>query len=467
MNDAFEKQLRDAWAKQDFPVDPEHRAAMEALLRKRDRRRPLIFWWLGGLLLLVVGAAGLVWFATRNVAHAPLGSDVRVTNEAGSPSIDKAVTPDLSPGTEARLDVKEPGASGHPKVSRDQAKMTDESATSIPDDQVARGAGLKSAAKPEAASSTKKKTDRKQPAIASATHVPGESGTGAIAQGPTVLPDVDQGKREDNLVGLPVASSIPLGKEQDSPVDAGTDIRTPSAVEPIAGLDAPVLETGSPEVIVAAGVSSQRRWYLFAETAGTYIPANEPQSPVGWQLHAGAGAGFSLLPRLEGLVSAGYMLQDGGFSFSKSSTVRQLGFGVRSAFNTLAPDRLHHLYLKAGVQYRIRRHILSARAGVCYLYGAQGDITVVQADQLSSGTVEQTTRTWVNPNGLRRVFGVADLGYGYQLTPALSAIAGLTWRPSPVDRTDDALADEGYIWNGNVPAWQGFLSLQYRFYGKH
>jgi hypothetical protein len=126
---------------------------------------------------------------------------------------------------------------------------------------------------------------------------------------------------------------------------------------------------------------------------------------------------------------------------------------------------LHHLYVKAGVQYRLRRHILSARAGVCYLYGAQGDITVVQADQLSASTVEQTTRTWLSTDGLRRVFGVVDLGYGYQLTPALSAVAGLTWRPSPVDHADDALADEGYTWKGNTSAWQGFLSLQYRLYG--
>jgi hypothetical protein len=164
-------------------------------------------------------------------------------------------------------------------------------------------------------------------------------------------------------------------------------------------------------------------------------------------------------------LSAGYLMQQGGFDFQRSSTVSRPGFGLRSSFNSLNPERLHFVYSKIGGQYRIQRHILAAHGGIQWLYGAQGNFVIQNQDQFGTGPDETTKYSWLSIDGLRKANMTADFSYGYQLAPRLIVQAGTDIYFSSFTVEDDILSGEGYYWNGQYATFHPFITFNYQIYG--
>lgn len=159
-------------------------------------------------------------------------------------------------------------------------------------------------------------------------------------------------------------------------------------------------------------------------------------------------------------------MQDGGFEFTRTSVVNQVGFGLRSEFNELRPDRLHYVYSKIGVMYRMHRHALNMHVGANYLYGAQGTITVHTQDQVTGEDNIETNKAWLNTDGLRSVNVWGDVSYGYLVFPGLYLQGGVAIHPSSITVESEALSSEGYYWDGKTSTLQPFITLNYLLHGK-
>lgn len=206
--------------------------------------------------------------------------------------------------------------------------------------------------------------------------------------------------------------------------------------------------------------------YLFGEAGVGMVLPSLPEYASGWKFRGGAGIGFRVSPKIQFSLSGGYLLQAGGFDFERTSTINQPSFGTRSSYNSLAPDKLHFVYSRIGMQYRLNRHLFGAHGGIQWLYGAQGTIVTQIQDQFVSGISESSTYSWVKTDGLRQLHWTADLSYGYQLTPRLVATAGTDFYFSSITETDAALAAEGYYWDGAFASLHPFITLNYLIYGR-
>ena len=160
------------------------------------------------------------------------------------------------------------------------------------------------------------------------------------------------------------------------------------------------------------------------------------------------------------------MLQNGGFDFERTSTVHTNDFGARSNFNSLSPDKLHFVYARLGVHHNIRRHLLSIYGGVQYLYGAQGNITVMSQDAIT-GLSESSGYGWLKLDGMQRYLWNASVQYGYRLTPKLSINTGLKYYVSNIKADDPELQSKGYYWNGRMAQLNPFLTLNYQLYERN
>lgn len=212
--------------------------------------------------------------------------------------------------------------------------------------------------------------------------------------------------------------------------------------------------------------SFRKLFYLFGEAGIGMVLPSLPAYSSGWKFRGGAGLGYKLSPKVQISWSAGYLLQAGGFDFERTSTVNQPSFGTRSSFNSLTPDKLHFVYSRIGMQYRLHRHQFGMHGGMQWLYGAQGKIVTQVQDQFVSGTSESTTYGWVKTDGLRQMHWTADVSYGYQLTPRLVVTAGTDFYFSSITVTDAALAADGYYWDGAFASLHPFITLNYLLYGR-
>lgn len=211
--------------------------------------------------------------------------------------------------------------------------------------------------------------------------------------------------------------------------------------------------------------SDSHSFYLFGELGTGLILGAQPEFTSGWKLRAGGGLGYSLNPKFQLTLAAGYLMQHGGFDFQRTSTVNTSGFGVRSNFNTLTPKTLHFVYTRLGAQYRVHRHIIAGHGGVQYLYGAFGNIVTQTEDSLVPGVEETSIDTWVKTDGLRTMLWTADIAYGFQITPRLSLMAGTDINFSDITVEDPELTQGGYYWKGAYSTLHPFVTLNYLIHG--
>lgn len=477
MKENFDDILKRKWEEQHFPVDEQHRADMIALLDGQKRRRILPFWWLGGLGLAAIVAG--YFMLSQQEAPSPEGQQL-----SGSLDLKSAGNTELNTGSSNSKDANEPAKDGTEKATTN-SDIQPVAPQSVNTNQV---------------TNTNTNTNAHSKAIAPSTPKSKQVKEITIPTQPTrqeqavSTPDIPITQTSDQT--NPVPATIGTAPDGTFRVDdaaarsyqivskaASVTVEDPEAdimpyIPPKPGSRSRV-NVNEIDLLELSGIHYTTTYtpghitpqtsfnhfiYLFGEAGAGIILASKPDYSTGWKLRAGAGLGYSLSPKVQLTWAAGYLLQSGGFDFQRSSTVSQPGFGARSSFNSLTPDKLHFVYTRLGAQYRLHRSVFGVHGGIQYLYGAQGDIVVQTQDQFA-GLTESSAYDWVKTDGLRKLHWTADLSYGYQLTPRLVASVGTDIYFSSFTVTDDALAQDGYYWDGAYAALHPFVTLNYILYG--
>lgn len=456
MNNNFDDILREKWEEKQFPVDPVHRQQMLDLLEKNNRRKPLIFWWLGGLLMMVVMAGFIFLLNNNQIAK----EDLHPT-----PSTLKEQNYDVAQFDESRVEANknELASTGVVKdesaPKKVQAMPAENNASSNKSSNQSKSTVTKSS-KPSSQKPSKNSNQIQD----------------ASSHQSEIFPIAPNSKNSDEIVirqESPIfvsdAFKVVVLADDDQLEDQSSDIvqRNSYITAPIESLLISEQPVSHKDFISAIKPSESNFHYLrlFAETGLGFIPSVTNEYSSGWTFNAGAGISYRMSSKINLFVSGGYLFQNGGFNFEKTSAVQQPAFGVRSNFNTLRPDKLHFIYSKLGLQYGLKRHLFSVNGGLQYLYGAQGTINVQTVDQFT-GTSGTTQYTWLSIDGMRQWLWNGEALYGYRITPRMTIQAGVKYNFSSIETEDSVLAAEGYYWQGQFSSLNPSFIINYQFYGK-
>ena len=459
MKTNFDDILKRKLEQQHFPVDQTHRQEMIDLLNSQRRRKPLPFWWLGGMVSLVA-IAGLYFYTAEINIKSNQSEPVNIQKEIASPAENEVM---------AAANEEEYGSSADKQVERTITTndlSTNASATSkFPDAAQNNQLHNKSKVKPSAKDVDSGKlliADSKKVASTNQNVLPVSSSAQGNELSDGVMNQISPSNDQTRLDKM-VSNDFLDNERADEPMT----LRTLESILALEDLEMTgisyALENTSIQIQPAAAY--KKSFYVFGETGLGFIIGSKPDFEAGWKFHLGAGLGFSFSPKLQFTLSGGYLFQNGGFDFQRLSSVNKPGFGTRSSFNTLTPDKLHFVYSKVGVQTRTHRHIFAAHTGMQLLYGAQGDITTIVEDQFF-GNKQLNEYTWLKTSGLRTLHWTADISYGYQITPHLSVTAGADYYFSSLTVEDTSLKSEGFTWSGAYSPFQPFINLNYLLYGR-
>ena len=459
MKDKFDDILKRKFDQHEFPVDQNHRNDMINLLDRQPKRRLLPFWWAGGMALLIV-VAGVYFMMT------PAGDYTRLSNT--EKKSEQNIHEDQSVLAETTILQDVDSYPGVPSSQTPSSDDTDQHLgevesktlkTNVADPHVttapSSGQQSKSDQKPKAIAILKNDPSRNPFIQKTESLTLSETHTANTAKGHRV----EVNEEINPSVPVVVASQAQLSAVNPARMYTSVDPIDPLVVEPLSyatGLTVSNIEPASKQI---------KPFFIFGEAGSGVIFAAKSKHEAGWKLSVGAGLGYRISPSVSLSLSGGYLFQNGGFSFQRESVVNQPGFGTRSSFNSLSPDKLHYVYSKFGARVSAHRHVMTAHVGVQYLYGAQGDITTFVEDQFAQGRMEFNRYTWLKTNGLRDFLWSADLAYGYQFTPRWSLSAGAAYYFSSLTKDDPALTEEGYTWRGNFSPLQPFIKINYLIYG--
>jgi hypothetical protein len=460
MKTNFDDILKRKLEQQHFPVDQAHRQEMIDLLNSQRRRKPLPFWWLGGIVTLVA-IVGLYFYIVDHNAKPDVSAPEKIQKERTSPGEHELMA-----------------AASHEKNSLSVGNQSE----SIPKELNVNASASKI--------QTKELHDQvqSQPIVKSldmpSTNVPSSGKlltlnskkTATFDQaGLSISPPIVEGQRQDGRLNdihpVPDQSMNHNVLSFDIADRKKTDEQMPlRTIESIMGLEDAEMKgisfaSENTSIHIQPAAVYKKSFYVFGVTGLGFVLGSKPDFEAGWKFRLGAGLGFNFSPKLQFTLSGGYLYQNGGFEFQRLSTVNQPGFGSRSSFNTLTPDKLHFVYTKAGVETRSHRHIFTAHAGLQLLYGAQGDITTMVNDQFL-GMKELNEYTWLKTSGLRTLHWTADFAYGYQITSHLSVSVGADYYFSSFTVEDPSLESEGFTWSGAYSPFQPFINFNYLLYGR-
>jgi hypothetical protein len=493
MKENFDDIIRRRWEEQHFPVDDAHRQEMERLLEGDKRRRGFMFWWIGGLAVTMLIGYG-VW--RYNAPQADVKSRTENT-ETAAKELANNETPNvpLSAGAEA-TQRRSQGAGGreakeiastHVANEKDNQSSFSNSDQSISKIKIPHKENLnhkstshrlprvKSTANTEQILHKNEKPIYPLSAGAEATQRTSQGARGELSTPKGELPNdkipVEGYKVElENPNQVSILSKeaaiqvFPDSIEYDPWTNAiyhnGT-VRSLNKTMPLDALAIQEVESikkNAPGAITPHTKMTHPVYYI-AETGLGFVLASQPNYDGGIKFNVGGGLGMKLIPRVHLQLTGGYLMQDGGFHFERTSTVNTLSFGVRSQFNSLQPDRLHFVYAKLGAAYRFQRSTLDVHMGVQWLYGAQGNITIQQQSQFPPVTPEVTQYAWLSTQGLRKTQWWSDVSYGYMLLPKLYLHGGVTFYYTSL--TESNVPQDGYDWNGKTASVQPFITLNY------
>lgn len=478
MKDNFDDILKRKLEEQHFPVDDTHRQEMIELLNGKKRRGILPLWWLGSL-VIVASLAGYFFVSEQESLQPanPIQKDAirqatPLTEAQQTPSIANAQSSQNSSvkSTEEVASIKEQQT--HQLINPSTINTATINASTINSSTVNNKSTV------NASTVNPKSTSPKVPGSAIASGTEEKELTTAPVAPTTYLVEGDI-LTSYTIVSQAVAVTI---EDPDAYLEAEPEIvleneagsllfpqerltRYTAFIDPleVAGVDN-TSNTGMNKIMPQTVY--KKLFYLFGEAGVGMVLPSLPEYTSGWKFRGGAGIGLSVSPKIQFSFSAGYLLQSGGFDFERTSTINQPSFGTRSSYNSLTPDKLHFVYSRIGMQYRLHRHLIGVHGGMQYLYGAQGTIVTQVQDQFVAGTSESSTYGWVKTDGLRQLHWTADVSYGYQLTPRLVATAGTDFYFSTITETDAALAADGYYWDGAFASLHPFITLNYLIYGR-
>jgi hypothetical protein len=465
MKEEFDDILKRKWEQQYFPVDESHREDMIALLDGKKKRKAVPFWWIGGLGMAAIIAG---FFLLADSVETTTSTNVKPVEKLNNHNADGNSTSssimDPSSVSESSSLNAQPTKEGQLADGTSPANAS----SAIQEEERNKPVYSKTKSTASIPKPTEGKTGTKKsatqgnevkPSEPIATNPPGaEVDAKGIGSTPAGVFQVDEeAAKSFQIVSKAVAVTIEPATREDIYVE---EIFLPD----FTGIR---YAKNAPPALVPAKATFHRSFFLFGETGLGMILASKPDFTSGWKFRAGGGVGYRQSPKLEINLSAGYLLQAGGFNFQRTSTINHSSFGTRSSSNTLTPDKLHYVYSRLGAQYRMRRHILGFHGGMQYLYGAQGDLTTQVQQQFVSNATETTEYTWVVTDGLRKINWTADVSYGYQLTPKLFIQAGADFYFAPITVDDPSLTQEGYYWSGAYAPVHPFITLNFQIYEGH
>lgn len=435
MKNYFDDSLRKKWESFHFPVNEDHRAEMAKMLDQPRRRRG-IFWWVTGLGLSVMSIA--IFFQVGNQPK----SDPQYQKPHLLPGVDTSIREHAQ--FQERFETKEKdnlmiheendltgSGSTHKVAETTAATIKSFSGTSSSKRENSID-GLKQRSF-VAKTGADNATDN-NPSITSAVF----SETPVDDHSELLLPIVEELRTEriknftEEIATLPLISLVPSERSQ--------------------AIQEPVVKTKKP-------------FFVFAETGGEFLAGAQNSYSTGHAFNVGAGIQGGIVPGLSLFVSGGYQLQQDGFEFERTSTVNEAGFGARSNFHSLTPDQLHFVYSNIGLEYQLKRNVFQIAAGLQYLYGARGWLTVQTQDQLE-GYSEGTHYSWLNLKGMNRALWNGTIRYGYRVSPRITALGGVKYNFSTLRKVDQELSSEGFYWDGLQALWRPSIAIKYFIYGK-
>ncbi len=482
MNNSFDDQLRKQWEEKHFPVDDQHRNEMISLL-DANRRKKGIFWWFGGLAIAISIAGGILYMNKEIKVQSPvLPSPVISEKNAGNiaqlptPNVDKdkdniqsaelkTEESNKTTTSNASKKIAQPHRSKrkpsldhiHTPVKNEIKNSVTQQSSTIDNEQmtktdIAQISTTDLTQKPNTEINQSPKVVNKENVFATAPNVTNND--------VIIIPNTSP-----SIVSKAVGITVIPDDVEFMPADAPEHHYTYDPVPLESIFFSEVTEQSSFALTIKPSTAYFHSFNLFAEAGTGYIPGLKNEYSAGWTFNVGGGVGYKTGTKTSILLSAGYLLQNGGFNFERTSTVTQQGFGIRSNFNTLQPDKLHFIYSRLGLQYEVKRNIFSIYAGAQYLYGAQGTIVVRSVDQFATGS-ESSRYAWLNTDGMQRLLFNSEVLYGYRISPRIIARAGLKYYFSSIDKKDAALTDEGYSWHGKFSSFSPSFTINYIFYGK-
>ncbi len=463
MKDNFDDILKRKLAQQHFPVDASHRQEMIEMLGNQKRRKAFPFWWFGSLLIAGVIAAFYVYSGSEmssNTLEQGHDTEIEQTQETNLEVITSDDPHDNQ--REGNKDVNQ--KIGNTAFTSSVSDLRDAAGfvNTVGDHDINKSR-IQSVEPVRSLPSSAEGQD-KTPAFTIENKLTTKTDNTGKKNIPSPSPE-DFGTLkhvENDLVVMPIFVDEAIDLSEAMLPRSNISFDNLEALE-FAGLSI----LSKPTIhVVQPFRSFNKSMFIFGEAGIGLVFGSKPDYNSGWRLNAGAGIGYRLTPKSQLSWSAGYLFQNGGFDFQRLSSVNQPGFGARSSFNTLTPDKLHFVYSKLGVQTRAGRNVFAAHAGIQWLYGAQGSIIKQEQAQLVPGVVETSTYSWLQTSGLRQVHWTADVAYGYQMTPRLSIFVGADYYFSSFTIEDPSLVAEGYTWSGAYSPLQPFLNINYLLYGR-
>jgi len=471
MKENFDDILKRRWEERQFPVDDVHRQEMAKLLEGDKKRRGLIFWWLGSLAVVMV-AGYLIWMNMH-----PIEAKAKAEAEAKS---EAEVKTEVMSNAEVEIpgnNSKENNAASNTNVRADKApakatlefnKDKNQNSSKGNNTTTSKSKAVKQKELP-AFTSQGNKINTVQQNENVAIALPAQKDNSQFNAINEVPPaegykvELENPNQATLLSDEAAIRVFPDSLEYDPWTNAiyrdGT-VRSLNITKPIDDLDISEVEIALRQPgQITPHTKITHPLYFIAETGLGLVMASKPYYDGGIKFNVGGGLGMKLIPKVHLQLTGGYLMQDGGFNFEKTSTVQTLGFGVRSQFNTLEPDRLHFIYGKIGAAYRFNRSTIDSHFGVQWLYGSQGNITTQEESQVPPFQNGQTHYAWLNTDGLRKTQWWWDVSYGYMVFPKFYIHGGVSYYFTSLTEADNPQND--YSWKGKTAKVQPFVTINY------
>lgn len=476
MKDNFDDILKRKLEEQHFPVDDTHRLEMIELLNGKKRRGVLPIWWLGSL-VIVASLAGY-FLLTEQDSQQPAHPFQDGEIQKNSPPTESQPTQAIAHHQSSDINSKAINSQTSTSTESTNALTTGNQELNK------RSEAIQNSKNQTTQRTVSKSQQTANPAARTITESAIQLNPGVEVESGSPKPNSNYLVEGDALTSYVIVSDAVAVTIEDPGVYAGPEpelkiqdesgwnlfpqeriARNTEFVETldISGIDY-VSNSGMAKIMPLTVFRNEL--FLFGEAGVGMVLPSLPVYSSGWKFRGGAGIGYSLSPKIQFSFSAGYLLQVGGFDFERTSTLSQPSFGARSSFNSLTPDKLHFVYSRIGMQYRVHRHLFGVHGGMQLLYGAQGTIVTQVQDQLIPGESVLSNYGWVKTDGLRKLHWTADLSYGFQLTPRLVATAGTDFYFSAFTESDAALLADGYTWDGSFATLNPFITLNYLLYGR-
>ena len=462
MKDNFDDIIKNKWEQFHFPVDEDHRRDMISLLDQNKRRKTGLFWWIGGIGSAIVLMAVVILISSSQPTSAPNTEEKPVLNSSGTTEYaeNEKTNTELKDGRINEVnEIRDHLGNEHqPPVSPQAAEndFTSGNLTNVQNGNTDTNVRKSPSSKP--------KTNKTE--VAANNNNVDTGKVENLEEVKVVINPQENKSIESTSTPYNPRNDVIINEAIIAADETGLILRENIVTAPVETLPINLLDyTIELDGNFEPAFAHHHALRLFAESGVAYVPGVNHSYSSGWTFNAGGGLDYEINNKFHLTLSSGYLLQKGGFKFEKSSTVQQNSFGLRSNFNTLTPDKLHFVYAKAGIHYRVRRHIISLSGGAQYLYGAQGEIVTRSQDQLL-GLSEDSKYSWLNIDGMQRLLWNAEAQYGYQITPLLSLRAGVKYTFTPLQATDTDLADKGYYWNGAISSFNPFFTIHFNLYGK-